>query len=90
MVNIGPLIPEFTLIIWQPFRRQIGEIGEIGETPTFTVAFLHRFPPKSGTEVTTSKCNKHNEFVGVKTAPPFPLLCPQGPEFRGANRRFRA
>jgi len=27
-VNFGPLTPEFTLIIWQPLRRQMGEIGE--------------------------------------------------------------
>ena len=27
-MNFGPLTPEFTLIIWQPLRRQMGEIGE--------------------------------------------------------------
>ena len=43
LVNFGSLTPEFTVAIWQPIRRQMGEIGE---TPTLTVAFLDRFPPK--------------------------------------------
>jgi len=43
LVNFDPLTPEFTVIIWQPFRRQMGEIGE---APTLTVVFLDHFPPK--------------------------------------------
>jgi len=43
LVNFGPLTPEFTVIIWQPFRCQMGKIDQ---TPTLTVAFIDRFPPK--------------------------------------------
>ena len=28
LVNFSPLTPEFTVIVWQPLRRQMGEIGE--------------------------------------------------------------
>jgi len=28
LLNFGPLSPEFTVIIWQPFMRQMREIGE--------------------------------------------------------------
>jgi len=44
LMNFGQLTPEFTVIIWQPFRRQMGEIGE---THTLRVAFVDRFPPKA-------------------------------------------
>jgi len=27
-VNFGPLTPELTVMVWQPFMRQMGEIGE--------------------------------------------------------------
>jgi len=26
--NFGPLTPEFTVMVWQPFMRQMGEISE--------------------------------------------------------------
>jgi len=49
LLNFGPLTPEFTMIIWQPFTRQLGEIGE-----TCSLAFHNRwqeplngFVPKS-------------------------------------------
>jgi len=28
LVNFGPLIPEFTVMVWRPFMRQMREIGE--------------------------------------------------------------
>ena len=28
LVNFGPLTPEITVIIWQPFMRQMRKIGE--------------------------------------------------------------
>ena len=28
LVNFGPLTPEFTVMIWRPFMRQMGEIGQ--------------------------------------------------------------
>ena len=38
LLNFGPLTPEFTMIIWQPFTRQMGEIGE-----TRSLAFQNRW-----------------------------------------------
>ena len=28
LVNFGPLTPEFMVMVWRPFMRQMGEIGE--------------------------------------------------------------
>jgi len=28
LVNFGPLTPEFTVMVWRPFMRQMGEIGQ--------------------------------------------------------------
>jgi len=28
MVNFGPLTPEFAVMVWRPFMRQMGEIGQ--------------------------------------------------------------
>ena len=28
MVNFGPLTPEFTVMVWRPFTRQMDKIGE--------------------------------------------------------------
>jgi len=32
LVNFGPLTPEFTVMVWQPFMREIGEALSILET----------------------------------------------------------
>ena len=32
LVNFGPLTPEFTVMVWRPFMRQMGEIGETRST----------------------------------------------------------
>ena len=45
LVNFGPLTPEFTKIIWQPFRRQMGELDEtlgVNELSGAKIAFSQK------------------------------------------------